>query len=451
MKYQAYTKNNFDKIPAYGKLSQEQIQAIRIVSEVLPFKTNNYVVDELIDWDHYQDDPMFILNFPQKAMLKPSQFNNLSRMIENGAGRTELAKYVSEIRVSLNPHPAGQLEHNVPVLNGERLTGIQHKYRETMLFFPSQGQTCHAYCTFCFRWPQFTGMSELKFAMKQADLLVAYLKQNPDITDILLTGGDPMVMKASVLEKYIDTILESGLPNLKTIRIGTKSLSFWPYRYLTDDDSERILRLFEKISNQGIHMAIMAHFSHQRELSTEAVNQAVNKIRETGAQIRTQSPVLRHINDDPEVWSTMWREQVDMGMIPYYMFVARDTGAQFYFGVSLEEAHRIFTRAYQSVSGVCRTVRGPSMSTGPGKVQVAGVAEVKGEKIFVLNFIQGRNPDWVGKPFFAAYNPNAQWLDDLVPAFGESEFFYEKEYEQLLGIDKIRDHRLKTGQNKQTA
>ena len=450
MKYQAYARHNFHKIPTLGRLSPKQVKAIGIVSEVLPFKTNNYVINELINWDQYEEDPMFILNFPQESMLKPAQFRTLGGMLEKNASKTDLAKYVNELRLTLNPHPAGQLEHNIPTLKGEQLTGIQHKYRETLLFFPSQGQTCHAYCSFCFRWPQFTGQNELKFAMKQPGLVVSYLKENPSITDILITGGDPMTMKASILEKYIETILNADLPNLKTIRIGTKSLSFWPYRYLTDPDSDQVLDVFRKVTDRGLHLAFMAHFNHARELSTDAVKEAVSRIRDTGAQIRTQSPLLRHINDDPKVWSDMWRTQVDMGMIPYYFFIARDTGAQSYFGVSLEQSHHIFNEAYKQVSGVCRTVRGPSMSAGPGKVRVNGMAEVQGEKVFVLEFIQARNPDWTGKPFFAKYDPEAQWLDDLVPAFGESEFFYEKEYDRLVKVDKLPGHKLKTD-NKQYA
>ncbi len=450
MKYQAYARHNFQKIPTFGRLSPRQIKAIRIVSEVLPFKTNNYVINELIDWDHYEDDPMYILNFPQEGMLKPSQFSSLSKMVETSASKADLAKYVNELRLTLNPHPAGQLEHNVPMLNGEKLTGIQHKYRETMLFFPSQGQTCHAYCTFCFRWPQFTGQSELKFAMKQPGLVVSYLKENPSITDILITGGDPMTMKASVLERYMNAILEADLPQLRTIRIGTKSLSFWPYRYVTDPDSQQLLNVFRKVTDSGLHLAFMAHFNHHRELETDIMKEAVKRIQETGAQIRTQSPILRNINNDPQVWANMWRMQVDLGMIPYYMFMARDTGAQSYFGVSLEQAHEVFNEAYKQVSGVCRTVRGPSMSAGPGKVRVAGITEVQGEKVFVLEFLQGRNPDWVGKPFFAAYDPEAQWLDDLVPAFGEKEFFFEREYRKLLKVDKLPEHTLQS-ENKQSA
>ena len=450
MKYQAYARHNFHKIPTYGRLSQGQIQNINIVSEVLPFKTNNYVINELIDWDNYENDPMFILNFPQKSMLKPSQYKALSKMVAMNSSKSDLAEYVNELRLTLNPHPAGQLEHNVPTFMGNKLSGIQHKYRETMLFFPTQGQTCHAYCTFCFRWPQFTGLSELKFAMKQSNLVVSYLKENPSITDVLFTGGDPMVMKTTVFEKYINALLAADLPQLKTLRIGTKSLSFWPYRYLTDPDAEEMLNLFRRITDRGIHLAFMAHFNHHRELETDAVREAVARIRGTGAQIRTQSPLLSHINDDPQVWSTMWRKQVDLGMVPYYMFVARDTGAQSYFGTTLEQAHTIFNEAYQQVSGICRTVRGPSMSAGPGKVRIVGIAEVKGEKVFNLEFLQGRNPDWVGKPFFAAYDSKAQWLNDLVPAFGASEFFYEKEYSKLLKVDKLPGHTLKTD-NKQYA
>lgn len=425
-------------------LGKDRTHSIDVVSRVLPFKTNNYVVEELINWDSFETDPMFILNFPQKEMIDLKQYAHLSDMIHAESDKAEIAEYVNEIRSLLNPHPAGQLEHNIPTLNGEVLQGIQHKYRETMLFFPSQGQTCHAYCTFCFRWPQFTGMSDLKFAMKQSDLMIKYLKQNPEITDILITGGDPMVMKTSVFSKYIDAILNADLPNIKTIRIGTKSLSFWPYRFITDEDADEMLKLFERVADNGINLALMAHFNHPQELSTGALEEAVYKIRATGAQIRTQSPLLKHINDYPDAWSEMWKQQVDLGMIPYYMFVARDTGTQSYFSVPLEESWKIFKDAFSQVSGICRTVRGPSMSAEPGKVQILGVTEVKGEKVFALNFLQGRDPKWVGNPFFAKYDPDAIWLDDLVPAFGEKEFFYEEAFRKLLKVDKLPEPTLRT-------
>jgi L-lysine 2,3-aminomutase len=90
------------------------------------------------------------------------------------------------------------MTHNVPRLNGRPLEGLQHKYRETVLFFPAQGQTCHAYCTYCFRWAQFVGMPDVKFESRETDDLVAYLKATPSVTDVLITGGDPMIMKTKV-------------------------------------------------------------------------------------------------------------------------------------------------------------------------------------------------------------------------------------------------------------
>ena len=129
----------------------------------------------------------------------------------------------------------------------------------------------------------------------------------------------------------------------------------------------------------------------------------------------------------------MWRTQVRMGMVPYYMFVERDTGPQDYFAVPLAAAHRIFNDAYRQVAGLCRTVRGPSMSATPGKVCVDGIADVAGQRVFVLHMIQARDPDLVGRPFFARYDPDATWLTDLQPAFAD-RFPFEAEPGDLPGL-----------------
>lgn len=428
--YRSFALHNFRKIEQIGKLSEQQIRDIEVVGHVLPFKSNNYVVNELINWDNVPDDPIFTLTFPRREMLTPEHYAKMEAVMDAGGTKDEIKQVAHEIRLELNPHPAGQLEHNVPMIEGQKLTGMQHKYRETVLFFPSQGQTCHAYCSFCFRWPQFVGMDEWKFAMKESELLVKYLQAHTEATDLLFTGGDPMIMKNKIFSKYIDALLEADIPNLQTIRIGTKALGYWPYKFLTDDDADDTLRTFEKIVDSGINLAIMAHFNHPTELSTPAVEKAIRRVRSTGAQIRTQSPLMRNINADADTWATMWRKQVNLNCIPYYMFVARDTGAQHYFKVSLIEAWDIFRKAYQQVSGVCRTVRGPSMSATPGKVQMLGVSEVNGKKVMVLRFLQGRNPNWVDRPFFAEYDEKAIWLDELKPAFGETAFFFETELNQ---------------------
>ena len=210
-----------------------------------------------------------------------------------------------------------------------------------------------------------------------------------------------------------------------SIRLGTKSTAYWPYRFLTDSDADDLLRLFEQVRESGRHLALMSHYSHPRELETPEAQAAVSRIQNTGSVVRCQAPLIAHVNDDAEAWAQMWRLQMQLGAVPYYMFVERDTGPKNYFEVPLARAAEIFRQAYLRVSGLARTVRGPSMSATPGKVVVDGVTEVAGERVFALKFIQARDPDWVGRPFFARYDPHATWLDDLRPAFGEREFFFE--------------------------
>jgi len=90
------------------------------------------------------------------------------------------------------------------------------------------------------------------------------------------------------------------------------------------------------------------------------------------------------------------------------------------------------------------------MSAGPGKVRIVGVTEIADEKVFVLEFLQGRNPQWVGMPFFAKFDPKALWLNDLKPALGAPDFFYTAEYEKLKKVDTLPGPSLKT-ENKQSA
>lgn len=430
-KYKAYTRKDIDKIPELQTLEHHDIVATKAVSAVLPFRVNRYVIEELIQWEDVPNDPIYQLTFPQRGMLDRKDLSRMVELVWRNASPKEIESAAREIQAGLNPHPAGQMEFNVPRMGAEPLAGMQHKYRETVLFFPSQGQTCHAYCTYCFRWPQFVGIDELKFASKEGEKLVAYLRQHPEVNSVLFTGGDPLIMKTAVLRRYLEPLLAPELEHIVSIRLGTKATAYWPYRFLTDSDADDLLRLFEECRQAGKHLAVMSHYSHPRELRPPAAQAAARRILDTGAAIRCQAPLIRHVNDKPDAWADMWRVQVQLGAVPYYMFVERDTGPKNYFEVPLAHAAEIFRTAYKRVSGLARTVRGPSMSATPGKVAVDGVAEIHGEKVFVLKFIQGREPDWVGRPFFAQYDPKATWLDNLRPAFGEQRFFFEQTLSEI--------------------
>ena len=424
-RFKVYTAKQLDQIPQLQQLSAEQRFEMQVVASVLPFRVNQYVIDELIDWHQVPADPIFQLTFPQRGMLKPEHYDRVAEAMRNELPAAELKALISDIRGELNPHPAGQLEHNIPMLDGEVVEGLQHKYRETVLFFPSSGQVCHSYCTFCFRWAQFVGDKDLKIAARESNQLQDYLRAHPEVTDVLVTGGDPLVMKTRNLRAYLEPLLSAEFDHIRTIRIGSKALTFWPQRVVTDDDAEDLLALFREIQAAGKHLALMAHYNHWKELKPEVAREAIRRVRETGAQIRAQGPLLAHINDDAKVWARLWQTQVELGIIPYYMFVERDTGARHYFEVPLVKAWEIYRDAMQQVSGIARTARGPSMSSHPGKVEIQGVTEINGEKVIALRMIQGRNPDWVQRPFFAKYDEQATWLNHLEPAFGEERFFFD--------------------------
>ncbi|TVY17109.1 putative L-lysine 2,3-aminomutase [Lachnellula arida] len=452
MKWELYSKNIIKPLLA-ARAPHLNARHYDAAASVFPFRNNPYVVNKLINWSDVPNDPIFRLTFPNPNMLKPEQLASMMSAIDTTEMATEdisermKRNYIVEsgklIREGLNPHPAGQKEENVPKPEGRDVLGCQHKYSQTVLFFPAEGQFCHAYCTYCFRWAQFTDVgSKQQFKGKVPQLLMEYVAQHPQVRDVLFTGGDPMVMKTEMIRAYVNPLLNNpATSHLDTIRIGTKSLAYWPYRFTTDKDATATLNYFEEIVKSGKQVAIQAHFTHPRELGTLEVQEAMRLIRMTGANIRTQSPLIRGINDSAEVWTEMWNKQTKLGAFPYYMFIERDTGAHDYFSVPLPRAYDIFTDAQAAASGLARTARGPSMSAGPGKIAIEGISEIPAEdgkgmqKVFNLKFLQARNPAWTKVPFYAKFDPEATWLSDLKPAFGGDKFFFEKEYEEHIKSD----------------
>jgi L-lysine 2,3-aminomutase len=89
-------------------------------------------------------------------------------------------------------------------------------------------------------------------------------------------------MRTALLRRYIEPILRARLPNLASIRIGTKALAYWPQRFVDGPDADELMRLFEQVQDQGLHLALMAHSSHPRELQTPVAQAALRRVRATG-------------------------------------------------------------------------------------------------------------------------------------------------------------------------
>ena len=128
-KYRVYTNRDIDQLPPLRKLTEAERNAMKAVSAVLPFRVNNYVIEDLIDWSEIPNDPIYQMTFPQPAMLEPEDFSTMYALVHRGADNDEIRDAARQIQLRMNPHPSGQVELNVPELDGRRLEGLQHKYR----------------------------------------------------------------------------------------------------------------------------------------------------------------------------------------------------------------------------------------------------------------------------------------------------------------------------------
>ena len=246
--------------------------------------------------------------------------------------------------------------------------------------------------------------------------LAGYLAAHPEVSVVEFTGADPLTMDTPALRRFIKPLLTAG--HLVSVRLRTAALARWPYRFTAGPDADELLRLFEQVCVGGKSLALIADLSHPRELEPEPAREAVRRIRGTGAVIYAEGTLAGTVNDAPGVWAALWRTQVRLGVIPLTMVLRRVTGPGTHFRMTLARAQQIFAGAYASVSGLARTVRGPAMRDERGLVCIDGTVVADGRKVFVLRYLQARDPDLAGTPFFAAFSADAAWLTDLRPAPG---------------------------------
>ena len=395
IKYKPYSASSFRHSPKYNLLPEDYQKEFDIITSVLPFKSNSYVLNELINWEgDFTKDPIFRLNFPTVAQLEPYEYELFTTMYNNNKSVKEIRDAFTQLNsVKMAADEDEEAVTYVPKLDGKYLSGLSHQFPRTMQVFPKAASTCHAYCSYCFRW-QFFAIDELDFSYSDPQLPVEYLKRTPAVSDILITGGDACFMRSKKMREFVQPYLE--VESVKTIRLATKALGWWPYRFTTDSDAEDLLNVMRGIQEAGKHCTVMAHFTHPRELQTEAVKEAVARIKETGAVIRAQGPIVRGINDSAEIWQEMWERQIELGMIPYYMFLESSVGLGDGAKLTLAKALDVFQKAQRKMSGLAKTISGPVFSNGKQKVLVDGVIEVGGEKKFALKCLQSPITEEIG-------------------------------------------------------
>ncbi|MEJ2635539.1 MAG: KamA family radical SAM protein [Calditrichia bacterium] len=303
----------------------------------------------------------------------------------------------------------------------KKVHGLEHKYEYTALLLIND--VCGAYCRFCFRKRLFMDMNDE--VVRDVTGGIEYIRNHKEINNVLLTGGDPLVMSTRKLGNILSQLRE--IDHVQIIRIGSKMPAFNPYRILNDPS---LVEMLEKYSSSEKKIYLMAHFNHPRELTPQAV-EAMNLLQKAGVVTVNQTPLLRGVNDDPETLAELFNKLSYAGIPPYYVFQCRPTAGNKMFAVPIEEGLEIFEQARMKCSGLAKRAR-LVMSHATGKIEILAMTD---ENI-IFRYHRAANPEEKSRLMIFRRNPDAYWLDDYEEIIDEYNFenpFYGILYEDKKG------------------
>ena len=281
--------------------------------------------------------------------------------------------------------------------------GVQHKYPHTVLLLVNE--ICGAYCRYCFRKRLF--LNDNDEVSKDISEGLDYIRSHPKVTNVLLTGGDPLVLSTGKLERILEAL--RAIEHVKIIRIGSKMPAFNPFRILEDEHLQEVLRRFSTIDRR---IYLMAHFDHPRELTPEAIA-GMDAFHRCGVIAVNQCPLIRGVNDDASTLAELFRKLSFMGVPPYYLFQGRPTAGNAPYEVPIVRGYALFEAAKTRVSGLAKRAR-YVMSHERGKIEIVGIDE---QRIY-LRFHRAKDPADEGRFMVYQRDDQASWLDHLVPVPG---------------------------------
>ncbi len=278
--------------------------------------------------------------------------------------------------------------------------GVQHKYTDTVLLLCNE--VCGAYCRYCFRKRLF--MDENDEVTKDISEGLSYIANHPEVTNVLLTGGDPLLMSTRRLVEIFEALRE--FEHVRIIRIGSKMPAFDPWRVLND---KQLQAAFRKYSTPEQRIYLMAHFDHPRELTEPAIA-GINACIDNGVICVNQCPLIKGINDDAATLAELYATLSYIGCPAYYLFQGRPTAGNEPYEVPIVRGWHIFQEALRHGSGLARRARF-CMSHETGKVEILAVDDAH----IYLRYHQAKNPADLGRFFIRRRNDEAYWLDQLEP------------------------------------
>ena len=276
--------------------------------------------------------------------------------------------------------------------------GVQHKYTQTALILSTN--VCAMYCRHCFR-KRLVGLTDSEL-IKQMDAAVSYVRSHPEVTNVLLTGGDFLMIPNYIIRKYFEEF--SQIPTIDFIRCGTRIPVSFPQRITEDPELIEIFREFVK--KKPIY--IITQFDHPREF-TDKAKEAIRIFRELGIQVRNQTVLLKGVNDDPEVLGELFRELTRQEVMPYYVFQCRPvTGVRDRFQVPLLKGVEIVDKAKSMQNGIGKCFR-YCMSHPRGKIEIIGDL---GDGNMLFKFHQNKYPEDRSRMFTVKLDEKSTWLDE---------------------------------------
>ena len=349
------------KLDLIPQLNDGEREELKKVTDKFAFRTNDYY-NSLIDWND-PEDPIRRIVIPTTEEL--DVWGKLDASNES--------KYM-------------------------KVHGLEHKYPDTALLLVTD--VCGIYCRFCFRKRLF--MNDNDEVARDVSEGLEYIRNHPEINNVLLTGGDPLVLATFKLEKTLKALAE--IPHVRIVRIGSKMLAVNPFRVI-DDPS--LLELFEWFNTEtGKKLYLMNHFNHPRELTKEA-RKAVELVQKTGTTLTNQTPILKGINDNEEALKELLEELSFMGVPPYYVFQCRPTAGNKTYSTKIEETIDLVESVRAKVSGLAARVR-YVMSHETGKIEILG----KTSELIFFRYHRAADPENAGKFMVYKRNPDAHWFDD---------------------------------------
>ena len=352
------------RISDVPQLSAEEVRELEKVTEKFPFQANTYYLG-LVNWQD-REDPIRRIVIPTTEEIEDEEWGAID--------------------------PSGEADYTVA-------PGVQHKYGDTALFLPSG--LCDGLCRYCFRKRLFMKDRQNEI-LKDYGSAIEYIKMHKEISNVLLTGGDPLRLLTASLEEILSALRQ--IDHVQIIRVGTRMPAYNPFRIIDDAELPRVIK---KYSTRQKRIYFMLHFSHPNEITEEAI-EAVDILFKSGVVLCNQTPLIHGVNDNPEVLAELFKKLSSIGVAPYYVFQIRPAKGNKPYTLPIVRAYCIFQEAQKNIAGTAKRASFV-MSHRIGKIEVVGLDD----DYIYMRYHRAPDPRDTGKFIVARRNDRGYWLDDF--------------------------------------